>query len=125
MITIEIQKIEDTFTHEGKIYVCVPEQKLRNLIEQNKEFKQDFGELKQCVLSLLKLMGLLDEKTFTIKEKIKTGEESYIKHVLKSLKEVIILLTESKLGFKSAEEELVSKFSFVKQIIPLIEKHGA
>lgn len=105
-------------------YSLVPTEKLETLLKQNQEFKEDFKNLKGCILKLLDIFGILDPETQSIKEKIKTGEESYFKHILRALKNVTVLLIEAKSGMsKRAEQELDTKFDFVKTVIPLIEKH--
>lgn len=104
--------------------ITIPKHQLEALLKQNQEFKEDFKNLKGCILKLLDIFGILDPETQTIKEKIKTGEESYFKHILRALKNVTVLLIEAKSGMsKRAETELDTKFDFVKTVIPLIEKH--
>jgi hypothetical protein len=104
--------------------ITIPKKQLEELLKQNAEFKEDFKNLKGCILKLLDIFGILDPNTQSIKEKIKTGEESYFGHILRALKNVTVLLIEAKSGFsKRAEAELDTKFDFVKTVIPLIEKH--
>jgi hypothetical protein len=126
MIKLELNQITDKIEIEGKQYLLVEKNQLTNLLNQNAEYKKDVVELKECIISVLRLMGLLDETTKTLKAEIKSGEESYFSPILKSLSDVVKLLTLSQLPIvgKKHEEQLVQKFSFIKQILPLIEKHG-
>jgi hypothetical protein len=123
-MNIEVETVKDLVVIDGVEYYLTPKTQLETLLTENKEFKTDFINLKGCILKLLDIFGILDSKTNTIKEKIKTGEESYFKHILKALKTITILLVEAKSGFsKRAEAELDTKFDFIKVVIPLIDKH--
>lgn len=126
MIKLELNQITDKIEIEGKQYLLVEKNQLTNLLNQNSEYKKDVVKLRECIISVLRLMGLFDETTKTLKAEIKSGEESYFSPILKSLSDVVKLLTLSQLPIvgKKHEEQLVKKFSFIKQILPLIEKHG-
>lgn len=121
---IQIETIQDLITIDNKAYLLTPKNQLQDILNQNANYKTDIEELRQCTLSILRLMGLLDEEKQTLKEEIKSGSQNYFKPILKSLIKVVGLLTEAKMGFKNAEEELLEKFAFIKKILPLIEKHS-
>jgi hypothetical protein len=123
VIRVRDRDLEEIIVIADKEYLLVPKENLETLLNRLQDYKGDINELRNCVISVLRVLGLLDEQTQSIKEKIKTGEEGYFKHLLSALKDVMFLLTQAKFGFKDAERELLEKFDFVKKIIPLIEKH--
>lgn len=104
----------------------VNKKEYEKLLSDLNEYKNDTIELKKCILSVLRLLGILDEKTQSIKEKIKSGEEGYTKHILGGLGDVMTLLTQSNMPIigKKYESKLAEKFSFIKTVLPLIEKHS-
>lgn len=122
-IYIPDSRLKEEININGVNYLLVEKNQLENIIHQNIEFKKDIQELKHCIVSVIDVLGLLDKNTGTIKEKIKTGEEGYFGHIIKALKDVMLLMAEAKFS-KSGENKLMEKFDFVKRIIPLIEKHG-
>ena len=66
LITIEKEKINDAITIDGVEYLLVPKEQLKTLLQQNAEYKADIADLKECIFSILRLMGLFDEETKTI-----------------------------------------------------------
>lgn len=125
-INVTLTSLRQEIPLNGKTYVVIDKSQLQSLLNQIKENKADILEFKSCVLSILSLMGLLDEKTETLKESIKTGEEGYFGPILKSLSEVISLLGQAQIPIigKKAEAKLVQKFAFIKNILPIVEKHA-
>lgn len=121
--TIQIADLKDTITIEGKQYLLMPKDQLIKLLNDASEKKQDVEVLKKTILSILDLFGILDEKTGTIRESIRTGSESYIKYILKSLKNIIVLMGMAQMS-KKAEAELMEKFSFITPLIPVIDKYA-
>ena len=123
---IEIKKdgLQLPINIENEDYLLCPEKQLEGLLKRLEDYKNDINELHNCISSVLDVMGIYDPETKDIKKAIKTGEESYFKYILRALKDTVVLLTQSKMGLKSSEKELLQKFAFIKNIIPLIEKHG-
>jgi hypothetical protein len=119
-------QLKEKLTIDGKDYYLVENEQLKRLIDDLKEGKKDINELKNCIMSLLGVLGLLNEAGTNIKESIKTGEESYFKHILKALGETMALLGQAQIPVigKKAEAKLLEKFHFVKTIIPTIEKYA-
>lgn len=126
VIKIPAENLKQTILIDDKHHLIVEKQKIENLLNKIEDYKQDITGLKNCVFDILRLLGVFDENTGTIKETIKKGEESYFNHILKSLSEVVALLGQAQIPVigKKAEAKLLQKFHFVKTIIPLIEKHG-
>ena len=125
MIKIELNEITDKIQFEGKQYLLVEKNQLSNLLNQNAEHKKDVENLKDCIFDVLRLMGVFDEKTKTIKQSLKDGDESYLSPILSSLGGVITLLSTPKwMRGKDYDEKVNKKFGFIKKILPLIEKHG-
>jgi hypothetical protein len=108
--------------------IQISESKLRILLARNEEAEHEIKILKGSAISIMDLMGLIDKDTQTVKPEIASGEESFIPGMLKSLTEVVSLLTMAqmpkKLGGAKAEEKLAVKFAFVKELVPVINKHG-
>jgi len=136
-IKIEIQNLQQTFIIDGKEYVLIDKKQGENLFnkldwyiktlkEREQELvisKKETEELIHVVKCVLVLLGLMDQQTGTIKEAIRTGEESYMKHIMKSLKNVLVLLGKAQFS-KGSEKELVEMFSFIKNVIPMIDKYA-
>lgn len=98
----------------------------KRLDELLKENEADVAELKNVVVSILQLLGIWDEKTNAVKASIKSGDESYLPSILKGLGDVIALAGQAQIPIigKKAEARLVEKFHFLKNLIPIIEKHS-
>lgn len=101
---------------------------LKELLTQNEEQKADIKILKKGVTSVMDLMGLIDKETSLIKPEIESGEESFIPGMLKSLGDVVTLLTRASapkwMGGEKAKEQLGLKFSFIQEVLPLIKKYN-
>lgn len=125
-MNITITDLKQEFTHDGKTYTIVEKAQLERLLALLQENKADIHELKNVVVSILRLLGIWDDKTNSIKESIKTGEEGYFGNILKGLGDVISLLTRAQVPIigKKAEAELMQKFAFLKTLVPIIEKHA-
>lgn len=108
--------------------ISISEQKLRILLERKAEAEAEIVILKGSAICIMDLMGLIDKETNTVKSEIASGEESFIPGMLKSLTDVVALLTQANLpkflGGETAQAKLAEKFSFVKDLVPLINKHG-
>ena len=91
------------------------------LIAIIKENEKDIAVLKDCVISITDVLGLYDKTTGSLKKEVKEG--SYLKPIIKSLGEVMGMLTMSKMGFGD-DKELLKKFEFIKNVLPLIEKYA-
>ncbi len=86
-----------------------------------KENEKDIAVLKDCVISITDVLGLYDQKTGSLKKEVKEG--NYLKPIIKSLGEVMGMLTMSKMGFGD-DKALLKKFEFIKNVLPLIEKYA-
>lgn len=124
IIEIPEEKLKGEINIDGIDYLLCPKTQLDSLLNILADYKKDIAELHTCIVAVLDLMGLYDHQTHDIKEGIKTGKDSYFKYILRALGDVVSLLTQAKLGFKGAEQEILEKFAFIKNILPLIEKHG-
>ena len=109
---IEFTEPEEKILFEGKYYYLCPAEQLEKLLSDNlglkstnAELSGEIATLKEVVLSIIGLFGLLDEKTGTIKASIQSGEESYFKHILKALNKIIMMVTMAQIS-KSSEKEL-------------------
>ncbi len=83
--------------------------------------EKDIAVLKDCVISITDVLGLYDQKTGSLKKEVKDG--NYLKPIIKSLGEVMGMLTMSKMGFGD-DKVLLKKFEFIKNVLPLIEKYA-
>jgi hypothetical protein len=115
---IEIENLTDTVTIDGVDYLLLPKAQIEALLAQNLEYKKDIEVFRTMVANILAVLGLLDPATGSIKASIQSGEESYIKHILKALKNVVLDLS---LGRNKNLEE---KFSFIKTALPHIQKYA-
>lgn len=121
---IEITDLQQTITIQGKDYILAPKAELHKMATDHTELKQDMEVLKKTILSILKIFGLLDEQTGTIRESVRNGDEGYIKYILKALKNVVFLMGTAQFS-KKAEAELLETFSFIGPLIPVIDKHAS
>jgi hypothetical protein len=107
--------------------ILVDRAELKEILNQNESMKKDIKVLKTGVTSVMDLMGLIDKKTGLIKPEIESGEESFIPGMLKSLGDVVTLLTRASagrwFGGDKAKEELGNKFSFIQDLLPIIKKY--
>lgn len=106
--------------------IQVPEQELQDLLKQNKDFKADKEVLHDCIVKIMDLLGIVDPATGKVKEEIVSGEESFIPSLLKSVGDLMSLMTQSTIPLigKKAKVKLEEKFDFIKTLIPIIQKHG-
>ena len=81
------------------------------------ETAKDIEKLKTVIIGIIKVLGLYDEQTGTIKESIAKGEESYIKPILKSLGKLISGLTFNK-------DQIAKDFAFIELIFPILKKYA-
>jgi hypothetical protein len=120
---LEIENIENPVIIKDKVYVLVEQTKVEALLSDNQrlkaeilEHKADLKEVKKVIQGILRVLGLLDENTGNLKESIASGEENYIKPIVKSLGRLVITLTTNK-------EAVVKDFAFIEQIFPIMKKH--
>lgn len=107
----------------------IEEEKLKMLLEQNEEYKKEHAILKNSAVSIMGMFGIMDQNTQKMKPEIASGEQSFIPGMLKSLGDLTALLMKANAprwmgGGKQAEEELAQKFSFIKDLLPIINKHA-
>lgn len=124
-ISAEVQKYLD----ENQYYLLVPAHQLKSLLAQLEEAKQERKILYDIALSIMVLLGYADAKTRKPIPEIISGEESWMPGMLKSLADVMGLLTKTKFAItdnqkKKYEAELAEKFAFVKNLMPLMQKYG-
>lgn len=110
-------------------YLLVPAHQLKSLLEQLQEAKEERKILYDIALSIMVLLGYADAKTRKPIPEIINGEESWMPGMLKSLADVMGLLTKTKFAItdnqkKKYEAELAEKFAFVKNLMPLMQKYG-
>lgn len=136
-IKIELKTIEDPIELNGKKHVLCEVEKLSKLLEDNIKLKgqnnqllaesqnheKEVNELREVICSILDVLGLYDKETGDIKESIKKGEETYLKPIIKSIGDLMRLLTLSSLSSKY-KSELENKFAFIQKIFPIVEKYA-
>lgn len=116
-------------------FVLVPAAQLETLLNNSAAKDLELTEankerqiLIKIAYSIMDLFGFIDNETGKMKPEIISGEESFIPGMLKSLGDVTTLLMSAKTPFKSmrekAEQKLAEKFSFVKDLIPLLQKYS-
>lgn len=121
---IEIESIKNPVIIDEKVYLLVEKTQIEALLKDNinlkaqvEDYKQDIAKLKTVIQGILKVLGLLDESTGTIRETIANGEENYIKPIIKSLGKLVTTLTFNK-------EAVVKDFAFIELIFPILKKHA-
>lgn len=106
--------------------VEIPEEQLESLVTQLEESKRDAIVLKESAIAIMDLMGLMNEEKTQIKPGIVSGKDSFIPGMLKSLSDIVALLTQCSapkwMGGDKAKEKLEKKFSFVSKLVPVINK---
>lgn len=117
------QHLKKDIEIDGEIYVLVKKDDIKSLEYKVKDQAADINELKNCVTSVIKLMGLFDDKTGTIKASVTNGTENYFKYIIKAIKDILALVMQSQIGFGNSEKELAEKFAFIKTVLPLVKKY--
>lgn len=109
---------------KGVEYYLTPASQLKILLDGKVDNEADIKELRDCIISVLKILGLTDE-TGGIKAEIRSGDEGYFGNILKALTHIVFLLGKAQIPVigKKAEMELIDTFSFIKKVLPLIDKH--
>lgn len=128
--TITIQNVQETITIDGKEYFLLEKNKgdemmdrIESLTQQLSEKEADLAEMKSVIISVLDLLGILNEEKTTIRAEIQSGEESYFKYILKALNSTIMLITKAQFS-SGAQKEMAEKFAFIKNLIPIINKYS-
>ena len=110
-------------------FIQIEKEKLNFLLTQFEESQAEQKILKNAAIKIMSLMGLIDPETNKMKPEIASGEENFIPGMLKSLTDVVALLTKSNLpgfmgGGDKAKQQLAEKFDFIKELLPIINKHA-
>lgn len=121
---LSLDSLQETFTIDGVDYSIFNKSELENLLKKHQDYQSDIKELRSVIVSVLKLLGIYDEATGSVKSEIASGEESYFKHILKALNKIVMLLVTAQVS-KKAQAELEETFSFITKIFPIINKHGS
>lgn len=105
--------------------VPVPKSLLEAMVKQGEETRIETEILYNTCISIMALLGLVDSDG-RVKSEVLSGEESWLPCVLKGAKDIVSLLLQMKIpGIgKKAEAELIEKFKFLKEVMPLVEKYG-
>lgn len=117
-------------------YLILPQKTLQgmldNLAAKDAELEQCYHEQKvlfEIAITIMKLFGMVEKGQKKIKPEILSGEESFVPGMLSSLADVSGLLIKVKLSVtenqkKKNETALAEHFSFLKDLIPLVQKYG-
>lgn len=102
------------------------ESKISELQKHNGELQTEINEVIKLVRQIIGVLGLLDASGKTIKAELISGEESVFSLLLTSLSDIIGLITKSKMPVigHRYEKRLEEKFSFVKDIVPIVQKYA-
>lgn len=102
------------------------ESKISELQKHNGELQTEIDEVIKLVRQIIGVLGLLDESGKTIKAELLSGDESVFSLLLTSLSDIIGLITKSKMPIigQRYEKKLEEKFSFVKDIVPIVQKYA-
>jgi len=93
---------------------------------ENKLLAQETAEVVSLIRKICGILGFMDTKTNSIKPELLSGETNVFGLLLESLSGIIGLITKSKMPVigKKYEKQLDEQFSFVKDIVPLVEKYA-
>lgn len=110
-------------------FVLAPADQLKSLLEQLTEAKAERKVLIKTAYAIMGLFGFIDKETGKMDQEIIDGESSWVPGMLKSLTEVVALLTKVKMAptekwRKQAQADLAVKFDFIKELVPLLVKYG-
>ncbi len=129
-ITIEISNLAQKIEIDGHTYLLVKKPELDETIRLIKQYKsenatqkQEIDALKDTVIDVIKLLGLYDPVTKTIKAEVREGKGVF-GPIIKSIKDISFLLVQAKMGFPNAEAEILEKFAFIKNVLPLVDKYA-
>lgn len=112
--------------------VQVPEAQLQTLLDQNEEMKKDLATWRSAGVKLVTLFGVFDPETGRMKPEYVKSEkkpepENPMPAILKSATSIMGLAAKTNLPGsmgRKAEDQLIEKFSFFSELVPLIEKYG-
>lgn len=128
--TVTINNLEESVFIDGQEYVLLKKGKGEEMLDRIEslskalaEKESDLAEMKKVIISVLDLLGILNDEKTTIRAEIQSGDESYFKYILKALNSTIMLMTKAQFS-KGAEKELAEKFAFIKNLIPVINKYA-
>lgn len=101
------------------------ETELSQLLNENEELKNEIAEIIKLVRQIIGVLGLLDASGKSIKPELLSGQESVFSLLLSSLSDIIGLITKSKMPLigHRYEKKLEEQFSFVKEIVPIVQKY--
>lgn len=130
MFTIQITDTNQDIEINGKTYVLVEKTQAVALLTECENLRAkcqtqdlDVAQLKKVILEVIKVLGLVDE-TGKADEAILSGEKNFVKPILKSLTRVMKLLAMSGVS-PGSKKELEDTFAFIKDLLPILKKHGA
>lgn len=100
--------------------------KILELEKENNELKSEITEIIKLVREIIGVLGFLDENGKSIKPELLSGDKSVFSLLLISLSDIIGLITKSKMAVIGTryEKKLEEKFSFVKDIVPIVQKYA-
>lgn len=107
--------------------ITIEREKLDFLLTEFEESKKERDVLKRSATKIMDMFGLIDKESGKMKPEIASGEESFVPGMIKSLGDIVLLLTKSNAGSwfggNKAKEELEKKFDFIQELLPIINKH--
>lgn len=109
----------------------VTEVSLEQLIGKVEDYEKDVADLVYVIESVIKFLGLTDEKTGKLRQEYyeneETGEkgESPLPAVLSSAIGLVSLMTQAQVPVlgRAAKKEFEQKFSFIEKLLPLLKKY--
>ncbi len=112
---------DQTGQEEKEVVKCimVPEEKLEALLDRIKDYERKEDEIAECVLQILKILGLADEKG--IKPEYSRDDFS-LGDVMKKLFEMISI-TDMTFRPKKFEKDMIEKFSFIKKLLYIFKDY--
>jgi hypothetical protein len=116
---------------EDRNEIAIPKQQLIDLLEKQQtdaaeleEYKKDIAVLHSSSMDIMAILGLIDERTGKLKAGVVNGTENPMPGIFSAGSSLIALVGRSGLGDSSAKRKLEEKFKCLKELLPLLEKHG-
>ncbi len=107
---------------DGEHYILAKHTQILDLFNQLKAHSTEVEEIKAAVINILRLLGIWDDATNSIREGIKTGDESYLSQIMKSLTGIIFEMGTAQFS-KAKQAAMEEKFRFIKDIMHIIDKY--